>query len=79
MSCLFCQKPIVRDVALRSDDSIVHAECLKRHNGWRAKQNDQRPRASRVEPLKKVPRWLVEAQVCSANSSSETERVDAGP
>jgi hypothetical protein len=79
MPCLFCQKPIVRDVALRSDDSIVHAKCLMRHNRWRAKQIFQRRRASRVEPLKMVPRWLLEAQVCYANSSSESERVDAGP
>ena len=78
MPCLFCQKPIVRDVALRSDDSIVHGTCLKRHNRWRAKLIDQR-RAGRVAALKVVPRWIVEAQESSANSSSDASRNRSGP
>ncbi len=78
MPCLFCQKTVLRDVALHSDDSIVHAKCLKRHKGWRAKQSEEPP-ASGVGPLKLVPRWLVEAQVRPANSSSDASRNRSRP
>ena len=76
MPCLFCERPVVRDVALLSDDSIAHAGCARRHSRRRI---DQRL-ATRVEdPLRMHPRWLAESRVFSANSSSRTGRFARNP